>query len=96
MPAPSTAVTDVVTFRTGWATGLTHEAMVYANIIGSDLGPKITPVGSLATLLWLHVLDKKGMHIGWGQYFRTGIVLTIPVLLISLVTLAGWLMVVGV
>lgn len=78
---PTVMIMDIAISEAG------NSALAYANIIGCNLGPKMTPIGSLATLLWLHVLAQKWVKIGWSEYMKVGLIVTPPVLLVALVGL---------
>ncbi|MGD0020233.1 MAG: SLC13 family permease [Candidatus Limnocylindrales bacterium] len=52
-----------------------HAAAI-GTIIGSDLGPNLTPVGSVATLLWFVILRQRGLEVSTWSYIRVGLIVT--------------------
>ncbi len=61
-----------------------------ANIIGADIGSLITPMGTLATLIWMFLLRKNGIRVSWADCLKVTLRI-IPVgLLISLLSLYIW------
>ena len=78
---PTVMIMDIALVDVG------NSALAYANIIGCNLGPKMTPFGSLATLLWLHVLAQKGVKISFLEYSKFGLLVTPPILFVVLLSL---------
>lgn len=50
--------------------------LIYSTILGCDLGPNLTHLGSLATFIWLFFLRRKGLDVSAWDYFRIGIMVT--------------------
>jgi len=61
-----------------------------ANIIGSDVGALLTPLGTLATLIWMFILKQHGIRISWAAYIGIAIRVVPAGLAVSLIGLYLW------
>jgi len=68
-----------------------QHAFIAATIFGCDLGPNLTTVGSLATVLWLLILRQRNLDVSGLDYFKIGIIVTPLMLLVGALTI--WLLV---
>jgi arsenical pump membrane protein len=65
----------------------TGQGLIYSSILGADLGPNITIIGSLSSMLWLVLLRQRGLNIHPLQYLKLGLIVTPPMLIISALSL---------
>lgn len=63
------------------ANGTLDGAAVYAVVVGTGIGPNLTIVGSLATLIWLSIARGRGLDITARDYLKVGAIATPPILL---------------
>ncbi|MDF2786995.1 MAG: arsenical pump rane protein [Neobacillus sp.] len=61
-----------------------------ANVIGSDMGSLLLPMGTLATLMWMHIVRKGKVMITWWAYVKITFVVIPPATLFTLVVLYYW------
>jgi arsenical pump membrane protein len=66
-----------------------RNGFVAATMFGCDLGPNLTTVGSLATILWLLILRQRDVDVSGLDYFKVGVMVTPLMLLAGAITI--WL-----
>jgi arsenical pump membrane protein len=59
-------------------------ALTDSILIGVDLGPNLSVTGSLATILWLSVIRREGEDVSFGRFFKAGLVVMPPALILAL------------
>jgi arsenical pump membrane protein len=106
---PSMVVTVGASFMNNWpmtilgllsihqsaVTGPALTTLVFSNIIGNNLGPHFFPLGSLAILMWLEIIRRKGVNISLKEYLKVGATLSIAQVAIASMILWVELVVLG-
>jgi arsenical pump membrane protein len=70
---------------------ITTQTIYLANIVGSDIGSLLLPIGTLATLIWMHILKQNKIKISWSSYLKVTIIVIPATLLFTLICLYYWI-----
>jgi arsenical pump membrane protein len=104
---PSMIITVGASFMNNWpmtilgllsiehigASGQTLTGLIFSNVIGNNLGPHFFPFGSLAILMWMETMRRKGVNISLKEYLRVGAVVSVVEVAVASVVL--WVMLEG-
>jgi len=61
-----------------------------ASVIGSDIGSLFLPIGTLASLIWMHILKQHRVKLSWNDYVKVTMLVIPPTVIFTLVILALW------
>jgi arsenical pump membrane protein len=70
---------------------LTVKIIYLANIIGSDIGSLLLPIGTLATLIWMHIIRQHGEKVSWSEYIKTTIIVVPLTVVFTITVLYVWI-----
>ena len=70
---------------------ITLKTMYLASIIGSDIGSLLLPIGTLASLIWMHILRKNKIKVKWKDFFSVSLIVVPLTVIITLFLLYNWI-----
>lgn len=69
---------------------ITLQTIYLANIIGSDIGSLLLPIGTLASLIWMYILKQHHIKISWRDYLSVSIIVIPLSTVVTLLFLFYW------
>jgi arsenical pump membrane protein len=70
---------------------ITLKTMYLASIIGSDIGSLLLPIGTLASLIWMHILRQNKIKVRWKDYLSVSLIAIPATLFVTLLLLYVWI-----
>ncbi|WP_144615054.1 arsenic transporter [Bacillus cereus] len=69
---------------------VTLKTIYLANIIGSDIGSLLLPIGTLASLIWMYILKQNKIKVKWKDYLSVSLIVIPLTTVVTLFLLYYW------